>query len=216
MNRAILKDKAKEQLGRNIFGNIWLTALLVCLIVSAVCGIISAIPVAGGIVTLIITGPLTYSLAYMFLKQARDGQKMDFADILAGFKDDFAQNFILSLLMGIFVILWSLLFIIPGIVKTYSYSMAFYIKADHPEYNWKQCLDGSKALTNGHKGELFVLDLSFIGWMIVGALCFGIGTLWVMPYISATKAQFYNELVSGTQNGDAQDFSQPDEPTYQE
>ncbi len=72
--------------------------------------------------------------------------------------------------------------------------MSFYIKADHPEYDWRQCINESKAMMYGHKWELFVLDLSFIGWMIVGALCLGIGTLWATAYQSAARAQFYESL----------------------
>ena len=83
---------------------------------------------------------------------------------------------------------------IPGIIKAYSYSMAFFIKADHPEYDWRTCLDESKRLTSGHKMDLFVLDLSFIGWGIIGALCLGIGSLWVMSYRYATLAQCYKVL----------------------
>ena len=90
-----------------------------------------------------------------------------------------------------FIFLWSLLFVIPGIVKMYAYSMAYYIKLDHPDYGWKACIDESRQLMDGHKWEKFVLDLSFLGWIIVGSLCLGVGTLWVTPYMEATNAQFY-------------------------
>ena len=72
--------------------------------------------------------------------------------------------------------------------------MSFYVAADHPEYTWNQCMNESKRMTAGHKGELFVLDLSFIGWFFVGSLCFGIGTLWVMPYYNASWANYYDAL----------------------
>ena len=76
------------------------------------------------------------------------------------------------------------------------------IKADHPDYDWKMCINESKCLTMGHKGELFVLDLSFFGWFFVGALCLGVGTFWVTPYMEATKAHFYqNLLILDTQAG---------------
>lgn len=73
----------------------------------------------------------------------------------------------------------------------YAYSMAYYIKLDHPDYGWKACIDESRRLMDGHKWEKFVLDLSFLGWIIVGSLCLGVGTLWVTPYMEATNAQFY-------------------------
>ena len=81
--------------------------------------------------------------------------------------------------------------IIPGIVKAYAYSMAYYIKLDHPDYGWNACITASRQLMDGHKWEKFVLDLSFLGWIIVGSLCLGVGTLWVTPYMEAANAQFY-------------------------
>lgn len=204
MNRKEIKEKAKEQLGRQIFGEKWLMGLLVCVIVAAISGLVGGLTsFIGGIGGLVIMGPLAYGLSYIFLKQSRDGEKMQIADLFSGFTGDFLQNFLIGLMIDIFVALWSLLFVIPGIVKYYAYSMAYYIKADHPEYDWRQCINESKALTKGHKGELFVLDLSFLGWLIVGALCLGVGTLWVAPYMAAAKSQFYQALVSATPAQDA-------------
>ena len=148
----------------------------------------------GTIVWLLLAGPITYGLSKMFLKQARDNQDMVFADLFSGFKEDFGGTFLINLMITIFAFLWSLLFVIPGIVKAYAYSQAYYIKADHPDYDWRACINESKRLMNGHKGELFVLDLSFIGWYIVGALCLGVGTLWVTPYYQAAHAHFYQTL----------------------
>lgn len=191
MNRAELKARARAQLGGGIFEENWLLALVVELIAGAILGAAS-FTVVGAIV---LTGPLVYGLAHLYIKQARDGQEMDIGELFCGFSDDIGGNILLGFMEGLFVFLWSLLFFIPGIVKAYSYSMAFYIKSDNPTYTWKQCLDASRAMMKGHKGELFVLDLSFIGWIIVGSLCFGVGTLWVSVYMSAARAQFYNELV---------------------
>ena len=148
----------------------------------------------GTLIALVLTGPITYGLNRMFLKQARDNEDMVFTDLFKGFTDDFGGTFLINLMMMIFICLWSLLFVIPCIVKAYAYSMAYFIKADHPDYDWKACIGESKRLTAGHKGELFVLDLSFIGWFIVGALCFGVGTFWVTPYYQAAHAHFYQTL----------------------
>lgn len=196
--RSELKEHAREQLGNNLFCKNWTTAVLACLIyellicvVPIIIGIITGV---GTIVSIFIGGPLIYGIARLFLWQAVNKGPMEMGDIFKGFTDDFSGTFLLSLMQIIFVYLWSLLFVIPGIIKAYSYSMAFFIKADHPEYDWRTCLDGSKRLTNGHKMDLFVLDLSFIGWGIVGALCLGIGSLWVMAYRYATLAQCYKVL----------------------
>lgn len=187
--RAEWKRAAKAQLGNDIFSNGWMMGL-------ATTGVFGLIVAAAGMVlpglgALIVSGPLAVGLAYVFVKQARDRQVINIGDLFHPFSTDFGGAFLLGLLKSVFIALWSLLFVIPGIVKTYAYSMAEYIKADHPEYDWKQCLDESRNITNGHKWELFVLDLSFIGWYFVGSLCLGIGDLWVLPYHEATKAQAY-------------------------
>lgn len=192
MNRIQIKEQAKNILNHNIFGNIWLTMLVVFVVQTVVISFIgSVVPYVGA---LLISGPITYGVSLIVLKFIRTSQKIDFADMLKGFTGDFAQNFLLGFLMSLFIALWSLLFVIPGIVKSYAYSMAFYIKADHPEYDWRQCLDESKRITAGHKMDLFVLDLSFIGWYLVGALCLGVGTFWVMPYHETSKALYYEQL----------------------
>ena len=119
-----------------------------------------------------------------------DGEQAQFEDLFSAF-DIFGSAFVLNLLIALKVFAWSLLFVIPGIVKAYAYSMAYYIKLDHPDYGWNACITASRQLMDGHKWEKFVLDLSFLGWIIVGSLCLGVGTLWVTPYMEAANAQFY-------------------------
>jgi uncharacterized membrane protein len=87
--------------------------------------------------------------------------------------------------------LWYLLFIIPGIIKSYSYSMVPYILADNPHIGSERALELSTQMTDGQKMDMFILDLSFIGWYILGALLFGIGIIFVFPYYNATKAELY-------------------------
>ena len=123
-------------------------------------------------------------------------EKAEFGNLFDGF-GLFFRVLWLGILEGLLIFLWSLLLFIPGIVKAYAYSMVYYVKADHPEYGWRECLDESQRLMTGHKWEKFVLDLSFIGWGIVGSLCLGVGTLWVMTYMAATEAQYYEYLTSG-------------------
>ena len=192
MNRQELKARAKSQLG-GIFEPNWIYALLISLIASLIISAASVVPVLG---SLIVWGPMMYAVSKALLKLSRTGEKPDLNVLFDGFKDDFGETLLIGLLSTIFICLWSLLFVIPGIVKSYAYSMAYYIKVDHTEYEWRKCLKESEALTKGHKGELFVLDLSFIGWLIVGSLCLGVGVLWVAPYMDLTKANFYNDLVA--------------------
>ena len=189
MDRAELKARARAQLGGGIFQNLWMMGLAVCVLIGLLESAAATILPAIG--ALIVIGPLEYGQAYIFLKQARDRQPVQLGDMFRGFQDDFGGTFLIGFLSQLFVALWSLLFIIPGIVKFYAYSMAYYVKLDHPDYGWKACIDESRRLMNGHKWEKFVLDLSFLGWIIVGSLCLGVGMLWVTPYMEATNAQFY-------------------------
>ena len=105
----------------------------------------------------------------------------------------------LAILQGLFVFLWSLLLFVPGIVAAYRYRQALYLLLDHPEKSAWQCLRESGALMRGHKWELFVLDLSFLGWMLLSAM-FAPVTIWLDPYRAITNANYYNRLV-GAQGG---------------
>ncbi len=195
IDRAQVKANAKAQLGNNIFGKVWLMALVAVLIQGAIISVASYVPFG----SLLLAGPLGIGVTLVFMKLARNHNNVDLADIFVSFSQRFTKDFLLGLMVGIFTLLWSLLFIIPGIIKYYSYSMAYYVSLDHPEWGWKECIDESIRLTNGHKGELFVLDLSFIGWYFVGSLCLGIGTLWVAPYHMTSIANYYEALKANSE-----------------
>lgn len=188
MTRQDIKAKAREQLGGNIFSTNWLMALLTLLIVSVLNSIIP------GVAALILTGPLSVGTALIFLGLARSTDGVKLEKLFDPFTSDFLGSFLMGLLVALFTALWSLLFVIPGIVKGIAYSMAPYIKADHPEMDAMTCIKESQKLMNGHKMDFFILQLSFIGWLIVGALCCGIGTLFVAPYMEASKANFYESI----------------------
>ncbi|MBH5318788.1 DUF975 family protein [Paenibacillus sp. GSMTC-2017] len=95
---------------------------------------------------------------------------------------------------GFLTFLWYLLLIIPGIVKTYAYSLVPYILADNPNIGTSRAVELSNRMTRGHKFRIFVLDLSFLGWIILGVLALFVGVLFVLPYINATKAELYLKL----------------------
>lgn len=98
-------------------------------------------------------------------------------------------------LMDLFIGLWTCLFIVPGIIKSYEYSMIPYILADHPDITWREAFELSKQMTNGHKMDLFILDLSFIGWRILaGFTCGLLGVFYVNPYYEQTLAEAYEVL----------------------
>ena len=98
------------------------------------------------------------------------------------------------LLMGIFIALWSLLFIIPGIIKAFSYAMTPYILQDNPELDASEAIHRSRMMMRGHKFDLFWLYLGFLGWFILCLLTAGIGFLWLTPYVETAKAAFYQEV----------------------
>ena len=98
------------------------------------------------------------------------------------------------LLMHIFIILWSLLLVIPGIIKMFSYAMTPYILEENPELGANEAIDRSRAMMKGHKFDLFYLYLSFIGWFILCCLTLGIGFLWLTPYMETATAAFYEDV----------------------
>jgi uncharacterized membrane protein len=123
--------------------------------------------------------------------------RFDMNNILHGFTCGKYGNIVFTLLLkDILLALWTMLFIIPGIVKGYAYALTPYILAENPNIKPTQAINLSCRMTKGHKWEMFVLGLSFIGWYLLGALAFGIGTALVVPYDRATHAQFYLALRS--------------------
>ena len=201
MTNREIRRAARESLGGKLFGNTWLMALVVCLIVSALTAIAGMVYVGT-----ILAGCITYGASYIFLDIARGKREIELSDCFAGFRR-FTDTLVLGLLQFLFVFLWSLLFIIPGIVKAYSYSMAFYIMKDHPEYTARQCIDESRRIMSGNKMKLFLLGLSFIGWAIVCTFTCGLGYLWLAPYVQASTAKFYCSLVDADKAAQAEEAS---------
>lgn len=116
----------------------------------------------------------------------------DVAEVGYGFRVNYGRNVKTQLLVVIYVFLWSLLLIIPGIIKSYSYRMVPYILAEDPDIDAKDAITMSREMMDGHKWNAFVLDLSFLGWIILGV--FTAGLLWifyVFPYLHNTNAQLY-------------------------
>lgn len=106
----------------------------------------------------------------------------------------FGNALVLRLLMLLKILLWALLFVIPGIVAAYRYSMAPYIMAEHPGLSAMEAIEQSKQMMAGNKGRLFCLDLSFIGWYLLAALTGGIGYVFLTPYVKAATTAFYLDL----------------------
>ena len=192
MNRIELKANAKAQISGKI-GILFVITLIIAAISGAAGGVLSfAGPVGSLAISIIITPAFALSIVRVYLNLFH-GQKPEVKDAFSGF-DDFWSAFKVQFLVGLFTFLWSLLFIIPGIVKAYSYSMSLYILAENKEKPALECINESKSMTNGHKMDLFVLDLSFLGWALLGIITFGIAYIYVIPYINATYTNAYQSL----------------------
>jgi uncharacterized membrane protein len=188
MIRQELKAKAKEQ----IKGNIGIL-FVIMLIGSLISGVAAMIPIAGYFATAIVIAPaFNIALFIIFLKLA-DGVKPEIAELFQHF-NKFWASFKVLFFTGLFTMLWSLLLYIPGIIKALSYSMSMYILAENPDMPALEAIDRSKKMMNGHKMELFVLMLSFIGWYLLCMITFGIASIYVVPLMSATMANFYNNI----------------------
>lgn len=164
----------------------------------------SLLSIAYGIV---IGGPLVFGYSLFILKLVRK-EEAEISDLFEGF-NHFGSSVLLNVLMGIFVFLWTLLLIIPGIIAALRYSQAFFILIDNPDMSPMEALNKSKQLMRGNVGKLFVLYLSFIGWGILAALTLGIGMLWLSPYFYAAIAVFYHELINkkDDENGNMLDIN---------
>ena len=191
MDRKQLKAQAKAQIKDKI-GILIAVTLIIGAISAGASLLANLIPGAGLIVSIIVTPAFALSTHRIYLMVVR-GMSPEVKDSFSGF-DDFFSAFKVTLLVGLYTFLWSLLFIIPGIVKSYAYSMSLFVLADNKGKSARECVRESVEMTDGHKGELFVLDLSFIGWYLLTALTCGLASLWVTPFRNATLANFYEGI----------------------
>lgn len=198
MNRALLKENAKKSL-QGKYGD-----------AIALLGIMFAISFALGLVigffrleedlastladlcSLLISCELGFGMTSYFLKISRN-EPVTYNELFSK-TNMFVSYLSISLLVGLFTFLWTLAFIIPGIIAALSYSMVFFVKLDNPDMGAMDVLRKSKQIMSGHKMDYFVLGLSFLGWAILGAFTLGILYLWLIPYMQVTYANFYNSI----------------------
>ena len=142
---------------------------------------ISVASILGILYTIFIGNVIVVGKNGYFIKNNNENPEL--SEIFKGFKGNYL-NVVKNLL-------WLFLFIVPGVIKAYEYSMIPYLLAENPNLSADEAFSLSKQMTTGQKMDLFVLDLSFLGWIILGAICCGIGLLFVQPYPEATKAEVY-------------------------
>ena len=202
-DRVLYKKTAKKQLkGR------WLTPILIFIITGLLIWLInmptnivddepgltyteSGAYTVISLVALCVEGILSVAATYVFIRMSQTTEKVGFNEFLTGL-ERWLSGALGMLWYSLWVFLWSLLFIIPGIIKAIAYSQMFFIIAENPGIGVSKAMNISKIITQGHKGDLFVMWLSFLGWGFLCLLSCGIGFLWLCPYMemSFTNAYF--------------------------
>ena len=198
MNRIELKNRAKESL-KGKYGEA-IKLLLITFAISFATGFVIGFlnldediaELISSIVSLAVAGLLGFGTVSFFLKISRN-ETVTYKELFSKINMCFSYLAI-SLLVGLFTALWSLLLIIPGIIAAINYSLVYFVKLDNPELGALEVLRKSKEMMNGHKWDFFVLILSFLGWAILGIFTLGILYLWLVPYMQVTYANFYNSL----------------------
>ncbi len=184
---AILMRQARESLSGK-WGLAIGAGVVYCLIV----GVLGGIPKVGGLISLIITGPMMLGAAIFSLSLSRK-KDAEISQLFDGFKR-FSKSFVAYLLMVLFVFLWTLLLIVPGIIAAFSYSQLFYILAEDNSISAGDALKKSKKMMFGYKWKYFCLLCRFIGWGLLSILTLGIGFLWLIPYIQISMVKFYDDV----------------------
>lgn len=206
LNRSLLKAQAKASLEGK-----WLPSMLLVFLYILVTGVVT-VPSAIAVFTsdsgrgLPFTGDVAISLAGLILTlvflHMFDGTDRSFGqELISPFTNGKAGATLINWLMGvIFTFLWSLLLLIPGIIARYSYALSYYLTDDWANQGYHvqstEAITRSKQMMQGHKWELFVLDLSFLGWYLLVAITFGLAAFYVTPYHTATRAAFYRGIIA--------------------
>lgn len=173
------------------WGNAVLTTLVLMIISCAASGILGIIP-GLNIVAMIAIVILTAGFEVALLTLLRTGEQVQVGCIFDFFKG--SRLWVTILLMYVYTFLWTLLFIIPGIIKGLAYAMTPFILKDNPNMQNNEAIELSMAMMDGHKWDLFCLELSFIGWAFLCVFTLGIGYLWLIPYMSTSYAAFYEDV----------------------
>jgi uncharacterized membrane protein len=173
--------------------------------------LIQSIPRVGWIGGLIVDGPLLLGCVTFFLFLSRK-QEAKLSLLFEGFQN-FTRALVAYLLLILYVLLWTLLLIIPGIMAALSYSQTFFILAENPKIEGRDAIRRSKAMMVGNRWKLFCLFWRFFGWCLLGILSLGIGFLWIIPYMQTSLARFYDDLKVGDHPPAPEgDVSQPGQP----
>lgn len=188
--KAFAKSKVKEQFGM---------ALLLTLIIDLCIGLAASTPISA-FAALLIAAPFSLSLINIYVSILA-GEKPEFKEAFSGFSNWWATVKV-AFFQGLYTFLWSLLFVIPGIVKAFAYSQAMYILSEKPNMSAHDALRESERLMKGNKMRFFFFQLSFIGWWFLVGLTFGLAAIWVIPYYNACLATFYIDIRPSSSSSD--------------
>ncbi|MBR3812412.1 MAG: DUF975 family protein [Spirochaetaceae bacterium] len=200
-DRTSYKSAAKEKLRGTWFP----TAAIITVIYFAVAALLYRLAdkdnytmsIVALILNIVVAGVFTIATAHFYLEYIKlePGKKPEFSTFIDGF-NNYLKGILGYLWMYLWVFLWTLCFIIPGIIKAIAYSQMFYILAENPDISVSKAMRMSIEMTKGHKTDLFVTALSFIGWALLSCLTAGILLIWVVPYMNLTFANIYQYLKS--------------------
>jgi len=187
------KNSELRAIARETLKGNWTPAVLAAFVYMIIAGLAGGIPFINYITTFLVSLPLGMSVIMVYLKFLRGDKEKAVSNIFAFF-NDYGKYLGTSLLVFLFTLLWTLLLIIPGIIKSYAYSMTYYIVNDNPEIGTNDAIELSMKMMKGNKMKLFLLDLSFIGWFLLSILTLCIGMFWVYPYMLTARAAFYEDI----------------------
>lgn len=205
LNRPAIKAEAKSFIGQNArWWKMTLATIAIYLIsggfsiyvnIATVINHDDPSPTVGyssSIITLLLI-PFTIAASGYYLNHIR-GFNPEWKSLYKEGIDNYGSYLVTGVLVNAFTVLWSLLFVVPGIIKAIAYSQAKYVIHDNPRLKGKEAIEISKRMTNGFKGDLFSMYLSFIGWYILVGLTGGILSIYVTPYVETTAAMYYENL----------------------
>ena len=154
---------------------------------------LTTVAVVMSLFAIVLGGAVNLGWCRFHTNLVKDTEDACFNDLFAHF-DHLGRGFVMNLVMSLFIVLWSLLFIIPGIIATYNYAMVPYLMAEFPELKTMDAIRESKRLMQGNKWRLFCLQMSFFGWALLCVFTLGIGNLWLTPYMRTAEAAFYMHI----------------------
>lgn len=205
LNRPAIKAEAKSFIGQNAR---WWKMTLATIAIYLISGGFSiyvniatvinrddpstTVGYSSSVITLLLI-PFTIAASGYYLNHIR-GFNPEWKSLYKEGIDNYGSYLVTGVLVNVFTFLWSLLFVVPGIIKSLAYSQANYVIHDNPRLKGKEAIEISKRMTNGFKGDLFSMYLSFIGWYILVGLTGGILSIYVTPYVETTAAMYYENL----------------------